>query len=146
LENKRDVWVKLMSGILIASDAASVEFFPDTMVYVDFNLSPNDSTCQVKFLSSGVIYDQDGATGDSWIFPNGAADGNWYIRANSASPDTPESGTMDTWLQLNSTRTWSVSELGIGSDSRTFTVDLKYGASGATVATGTVTITAWVDV
>ena len=135
-----------MSGIfLAASDVGAVDFFPDSMTYQDFNLAPTDSTCIVSFRADGAIWDQDGVTGDVWIDPAAASDGNYYIRANSASPDTPESGTMDTWLQLNSTRSWSVSELGIGTDSRTFTVDLKYGASGAVLATGTVTIVAWVD-
>lgn len=136
-----------MSGIfLAAADVGGAEFFPDTMVYQDFNLAPTDSTCEVKFLSGGTIWDQDGVTGDNWVNPPAVSDGNYYIRANSASPDTPEGGAaMDTWLQLNTTRSWSVSELGIGTDSRTFTVDLKYGASGSIIATGTVTITAWVD-
>lgn len=137
-----------MSGALLsASSPGGTELFPDAPYSAtDFNISPTDSYAIIKFLANGQVWDQDGSLGELWINPASAADGNWYIRANSSSPDTPETGTMDSWLQLNSTRSWQVSELGIGTDSRSFTVDLKYGASGNVLATATCTITASVDV
>ena len=137
-----------MSGILLAAALpGQVELLPDALAASDFNISPTDSLAWLQFRNNGSVYDQDNSYVGDWINPTDAANGgtNWYIRANSASPDTPDIGTMDTWLQLTSSRTWQQEELGFGIDTAIFTVDIRYGTSGDPLATRTVTITAQVD-
>lgn len=137
-----------MSGILLAASLpGQVELLPDALAASDFTFSPNDALAWLQFRNNGSVYDQDNSYVGDWINPTSAANGGtgWYIRANSASPDTPDIGTMDTWLQLTSSRTWQQEELGFGIDTAIFTVDIRYGTSGGALATRTVTLTAQVD-
>ncbi len=136
-----------MSGALNASAiAAAVELPTSTLTATDFELHPSSATAWLQFRNDGAVYDQDNSKRGDWILPNGAAPDDYEIRANSSSPDTPDSGTMDTWLALSSSRTWSESRSGVGIDSKTFTVDIRKGSSGDPLITRTCTLTADVDI
>ena len=80
----------------------------------------------------------------SWISPESAAPGLYEIRA-TADPDTPEFGTMNTWLALTSNRSWSEHRSGVGIDSATFKVEIRYNG-GDIIAEASCTLTAEVDI
>ena len=135
-----------MSGILVASGVGNV-YFPDSSITAyDFALSPNDALASIAFYADGSIRDHNGSYRGYWISPDEAANSSYYMRANSASPGTPDSGIMDTWLQLNTTRLYYNEMLGIGVDSDTFTVEIARGAGTQILSIRNITVTAEVDV
>jgi len=135
-----------MSGALNASAiSAQIEFPSSLLSATDFALSPADAMAWLQFRNDGQVYDQDSAKVGDWIIPNGAAPDDYEIKANSASPDTPDTGTMDTWLALSSARTWSVTEAGFGVELREFTIEIRKG-SGPSILTRNCSIRAEVDI
>lgn len=134
-----------MSGILIAASVAGPSYPTSSIVCTDEVLSPGIAVAEVDWRADGDIYDQDNTNKGDWILPGDYAPGDYEVRANSASPDTPESGTMDTWLALTSTRTWGVSQNGFGTDIINFTVDIRR-SGGPVLATRSVQLRAIVDV
>ena len=135
-----------MSGILAAASNPSSYVFPTSSVSAsEFEISPTDAYASLFWNANGTITDHNATIKGYWIFPIAGANSNYYVKANSASPGTPDSGTMDTWLQLNTSRGWTNAMLGIGVDSDTFTVEIRYG-TGATLSTRNATLTAEVDV
>lgn len=134
-----------MSGNLIAS-GHSGPYLPNTLIISsDFALSPATATAWIQFRNDGKVYDHDNNYLTDWIQPTSDAPGDWEIKANSSSPDTPDSGTMDTWLALSSSRTWSETRSGIGVDTKNFTIELRR-ASGASQRTRSCRLIADVDI
>lgn len=134
-----------MSGILAAAYVNSI-YFPESSVSAsDFELSPTDAHADLFWNANGTITDHNSSIKGYWIIPIAAANSNYYVKLNSASPGTPDTGTTDTWLQLNTSRGWGNDELGIGISSSTSTVEIRYG-TGATLSTRNATIVAEVDV
>lgn len=83
------------------------------------------------------------ANGDMWYQPATAGIGSSYwIRATLSSGTTPTTGTMNTWQQLDVTRTWeNKSGLGnVGSRSSTILFEISATSGGAVVCSGTFTI------
>ena len=118
------------------------ELFPGApYAAADVALDPNDAQAWLRFNTDGSITNQNGVTVGNWIEPTSFAPGLYEIRAVSASPDTPDGGTMDTWLALTSNRTWFENRTTVGIDSKTFNVELRLG-SGAVLATAACTLTA----
>lgn len=134
-----------MSGILTASVIDDTQFLIGGKSVTDFALSPADAYAEVEFRTNGGIYNHLGVKIGSWIFPNEKASSLWEIRASNGSPGNPDYGTMNTWLALSVNRSWANEELGIGSDSDSFDIELRYNG-GAVVATATYTVNAEVDV
>ena len=134
-----------MSGILIGASIAGPTLPTSTVSATDFELSPNTATASINFRNDGEIRDQDGFKQGSWILPEDFAPGDYEIRANSSSPDTPDAGTMDTWLALTSNRQWTESQSGFGNSNKTFTVDIRR-SGGPVLATRNVNLVATVDI
>lgn len=105
--------------------------------------SPASANASVVFKSDGTVEDQDGASLGDWLTPSAAAHGGFEIRA-TANPDTPDAGTMNSWLALSSDRTWSEGQSGIGVSSKTFQVEIR-DSEGNVQCTDDVDLTAEVD-
>ena len=126
----------------VIAAAGGVRLFPDApYAAIDSVLAPAAAEAALQFNASGLVVNQDGFNQGAWIDPTSEAPGSYQIRANSNSPDTPDGGTMDTWLPLTSNRRWFEQRVPPGQDVKTFTVDLRIG-SGPVLATATCTLTA----
>ena len=134
-----------MSGILLAS-ASQGYWLPDDLVSTtDFQISPSPAAAILKFTSNGEILDEDNLNVGYWLLPiDGVAPGDFEIKANSASPDTPSSGLMDSWTPLTSTRQWQQSQIGTGSTQTDFTIEIRK-SSGPTLVTKPCRLIATVD-
>lgn len=141
-----------MSGILqlLASGGAGPTDFGGTLYRSNFG-----STCSASLTVGSDGSFSVGGTGsivsntigsDAWYYPNLAGVGSSYwVRATLSSGSTPSTGTMGSWQQLSSGRTWSNSSGGGAFGSRTSTILFEVStSSGGTpvVCSGTVTITA----
>lgn len=106
------------------------------------------SNASMKFKSNGDIEKtEDSAPSDAgdWGVPNTPGQGAFYwIRATLVSGNIP-GGTLNTWLQLNSDRQWSLSvsapPFSFTSQSCVLTVEIATDAGGANIVeTCTVTL------
>ena len=71
-----------------------------------------------------------------WVTPTNKTD-EWEIRATLASGDTPDTGNLNVWEALSTTRSWSFSQSSVGS--RTCDLTFEFRPVGGSVATTTIT-------
>jgi hypothetical protein len=85
------------------------------------------------------------ASSTDWIRPDTLAPSDYYIRITNVIWSSPITGFFsaaaieDTWIDLTSTRAWTVKDTnvgGLGYKDVDFTVEIKKGIAGPTVATG----------
>lgn len=136
-----------MTGALIqAAGAVGSLTWPTTELVVRIALG--SSTASIKFVSDGNINNHSDNKVGEWFSPQGGNPGAAYeIIADSASPDTPDTGTMDTWLPMDGvTNTWSETRTGTGTDEKTFNVRVRSAGSGTVLGTCAVTLRAQVTV
>lgn len=105
-------------------------------------------TSSIKFESDGEIRNHNNVKIGEWFSPVGGNPGAAYeVIADSSSPDTPDSGTLNTWLSMDGvTRTWSETRTGTGVDEVTFNVRVRSASSGTVLGTCAVTLRAEVTV
>lgn len=100
-------------------------------------------TALIRFQSDGDIQNHNNISVGQWIHPDiGATDGTGYEIRATANPDTPDSGTMGTWLPLTSSNTWQETRTGLGSDTKVFDIEIRASSSGTILASTTVTLKA----
>lgn len=100
-----------------------------------------------ELLSSGVAREVTSAGGTfnysgEWLTSGSAS--SVEVRATLQSGSTP-SGTLNTWLNLGTTRSWTLSRTGIGTSSCVLLVELRNAASGTVLDTATITLQVTVD-
>lgn len=144
-----------MTGILVAASVTGSGLQNGTVTCEERLLVPGVSQAVVRIESGagilqGLIVDQDSVEQAKWVIPVEYDDaGDYQVRANSASPDTPPTGTMDTWLDCSTEPQWSTQlSCNIGApqqDQRTFTLDFRKGSSGNAESQFTVTVRAICD-
>lgn len=116
-------------------------------------LGSSGLTASVSFLTDGNIDTGGGGTAtidtldaDTWYSPATVGIGSSYwIRATLSSGSTPTSGTLNTWLQLNTARSWSNNSGAgaVGTRTSTLSVQVSSSSTGTpVVCSGSVTITA----
>lgn len=109
---------------------------PTSMVYALQDLTTGTATASLTMNADGtmVLTDQGGTTTASWYVPTTSAVGaGYWVRASRTSGQVPSAGTMDTWLQLNTARTWSQSRSTIGSRIATMRMTIASDSSGTNV-------------
>lgn len=91
----------------------------------------------------------DSTTNFNWGTPTTAGAGNSYwVRATLSSGSTP-SGTLNTWLQLSTTRGWSVfrSSSSVGTTTSVLTIQIATDSGGSNIIdTATITLVANIDI
>lgn len=128
-----------MTGALIQAGASSAYVALDpTYSVIDIVLLGSTATASIKFLASGSITNQDNNSIGQWYNPPGGSPGAAYEIRATPNPDTPDSGTMNTWLALSSTRTWSTSTSS-GQETKVFDIEIR-PAGGSVIASTTVTL------
>jgi hypothetical protein len=116
--------------------------------YRTSNISPTDSTASVSFQSGGT---QTGVGTSAkpadapWLKIGTNSDYEIFVTNNG--PAALTSGTTGSWLGLGTTRTWTVTETGIGDKLCSLDVQIrKISLGNLVVATGTISIRAVVDI
>lgn len=123
-----------MVAALFALPTATTDTSAGTQADASASLASDGSfTCQGS--TSGVT-----ETGN-WITPTSLAPGAYTIRLHVNSGSTPSGPAVDTDHALSTTRTWTLSQVGVGTNTSNCTLTLKDG-SGNTMKTGTLTFTA----
>ena len=104
----------------------------------DFQLSPGTSNAEVTFLNNGTYTGTGNIQGFSgnWITPTSAAGSAYDIRMTRNSGATPTGSTTGIWLSLGTTRTWTISQSGIGTTASNVTVEIRNASTLAVLSDG----------
>lgn len=113
-----------------------------------FAISPTDATAGYQLNSSGAeqeINNSGTSTFNTWLLSGAASSYEVMATLNSG---TLTAGTTGTWLNLGSTRAWTVVRTSntAGSNSANLTIQIRPAGGGAVLDTAGVTLTATVDV
>lgn len=111
-------------------------------------VNPTDATCQYELTNGGDI--RATTTGNTitdqgdWIAPkNNFSLYDAMLHVNSGT--SPTGAALDTWLNLGTTRNWSLAQTVIGTLSNNCTLSIRRSATGTVLDTATITMTATVD-
>lgn len=127
---------------LIAAVAASLGRSAQVSFIVgavsDFQLSPGTSNAEVTFTNTGTYSGTGNIEGFSgnWITPTSAAGSAYDIRMTVNSGSTPTGSAPGIWLSLGTTRTWTISQSGIGTNASNVTVEIRNASTLATLSNG----------
>lgn len=104
----------------------------------DFQLSPGTSNAEVTFTNTGTYTGTGNIQGFSgnWITPTSAAGSAYDIRMTRNSGATPTGSTTGIWLSLGTTRTWTISQSGIGTTASNVTVEIRNASTLAVLSDG----------
>lgn len=114
-------------------------------------VSPNDALTSYSLESGGNTVRSPGAALPAWMAPTascGQTTSSYEVRATLSAGDAVDSGTVGSWLNLGTTRTWTqgVTINAADTDSSTLTVEIRRASDSVVVTTATVTLTAQVDI
>jgi hypothetical protein len=103
------------------------------------------TTANISVTSAGAVTYSTGWLGsgtlENWITPQ-VNMSDYSIRAHLTSGSTPTGPALDTDLALSSTRTWGVTQSGVGTTTSTLTMTLKRISDGVTMDTATYDLSA----
>jgi len=138
--------MSILKSFIATMGVAPVVSLADAGDVSDENTFPGDAVASIQLESDGDIFAlgiiNGGDQGD-WITPRSAAGGNYEARWTNTS-GTLSSGTAGSWQALSSTRTWAVSQSGVGSKTCTGDLEIRRTADTVVVATKSITLTAQV--
>lgn len=100
------------------------------------------ATVSVQLQSDGDLVHSEG--GDSstgaWVVPKSAAPGSYQVKFEKVSGDDITGVTMDTWLDLTTTRTATLSQSGVGSKDSVIKVSLGLNSTAIVSANYTLSV------
>lgn len=106
--------------------------------------TPATATAGYRLNSNGKVYGESPAGNfgflEDWVTPNGAASS--YEALVTVTSGSLSSGTSGSWLALSSTRDWTVTRTTLGTNSCTFTVDIRKVGTTTVLDSATITIEA----
>lgn len=118
--------------IYAAVNAQSVQ----SLVIAIWDGSTKSANCSFK--SDGTCDNDPGTTFDfTWLPGGNPADFDLYV---SGTGDALTTGTLDTWLNLGTTRTFGYSASQIGTLSFSGTYQIRHSSSGTVLASNTIAI------
>lgn len=108
----------------------------------DITVSPTNASAGYQLTSSGAINSVTVSGGTvqigTWITPTSAAGADYDVYVSGAVT----TGTVDTWLSLGSTRTWSIEATSVGISAVDITVQIRRTPSGSVIDTATISLEA----
>lgn len=125
-------YVVTLSGESASDTDASVAYAHITIL--------NDGTVEKQQGAAGQPVQVDAAT--DWIIPNNKASASFSVRATSISGDPLDGAATETWLSLDTSRTWSHTRASTGTDDTTFTLQISNDGGATILASGSYRITA----
>lgn len=135
-----------MSGVLAALAGSGGNRLSISGVTVTSNTtSPVQASASYELTNGGDINRVTtlGGTVDigDWIAPKAAAGSAYECRA-TVTAGALSSGTTGTWLDLGTTRTWTVNQNGGSSSSATLTIDIGRAGTSTAVVSATIVLNA----
>lgn len=117
-------------------------------------LSPANANATLNFNSDGTVSSSHNGSGldvsHNWhLNPAGGVGTNFWVRATVSAGTTPTSGTVDSWLQLSSNRSWANADAVANglSVTSTLTIEIATDSGGSNIVTsGSYTVVAEKDV
>ena len=106
----------------------------------DNETDPADASASYSLTSAGLEDVVPGGSG-TWLLSGSASD--YEVRATVVSGSVT-SGTLNTWLGLGTTRTWTRTRTTVGSSAVTLQIEIRLAATGTVIATAQTTLTAQV--
>lgn len=134
-----------MSGMMMAMAGGAglpqvIDPIPVTNIE-DETTTPTGASCSVALTRAGLITTTGNASsaGPVWCVPKTSIVGDGYwARLDVTAGSAPTGSATGAWLQLNSTRTWTWAQAGVGLKSATFDLKIAEDSGGVSVV-GTVT-------
>ena len=104
----------------------------------DFQVDPGSAAAEVTFTNTGTYVGTGNIQGFSgnWITPTSAAGSNYDIRLTVNSGSTPSGSAPNIWLSLGTTRSWAITQSGIGTTASNVTVEIRNAASLVVLSSG----------
>lgn len=124
-----------LNGIRVSlSGQAISDFVPGAAASASYQLT-----------SAGVVNQITNTGGTSslgnWITPTSAAGGAYEARVTTTA-GTLTSGTTGAWTALSATQTWNVTRSTLGQKTCTFTIEIRFAASGSVLASAPIFLSA----
>lgn len=104
----------------------------------DFQISPGSASAEVTFTNTGTYTGTGNIQGFSgnWIVPLSAAGSAYDIRLTRNTGSTPSGSSTGVWLSLGTTRTWTISQSGVGTTTSNVTVEIRNASTLAVLSDG----------
>jgi len=100
-------------------------------------VDPATATATYTVNTDGHIRVHGGGSLEEWLVAGTSSE--FDVRATHNSGSTP-SGTYSSWLNLGTSRSWSLSQSGIGSLTGTITIEIRESAGGTILDSASVTL------
>jgi hypothetical protein len=96
------------------------------------------ASVSVQFTNAGAYTGTGNVQGFSgnWITPTSAAGSAYEIRMTVNSGSTPSGSATASWLALGTTRTWDLSQSGVGATMGNVTVEIRNASTLAVLSSG----------
>jgi len=137
-----------MFGMMAMMGAAGFSYPEIQIVSSRTVIQPNTAIAGVDLLPDGSIQKTGSGAGNSWINPIVAGIGNQHwARLTHNSGSAPTGSPLNTWLQLNINRGWSISRSQVGQSTTQCTLQISTDSNGSIiVVTRAVTLIANVEI
>ena len=136
----------LMAGTLSGHSRIIISLANVTDV-TDTRIDPLDATAGIQLENDGDTVEIRPAGNldiDDWITPKSQA-GNAYEARVTVNTGTLSSGTSGSWLALDITRSWTVTQTVVGTKTANITLEIRKASTGVVMATKTFNLTATVS-
>lgn len=138
---------QLMTGLMLQMSAAigAIVEIADGSVS-DLQVAPDTSEAILGFTQSGLVEGTGSSESinETWITPPGAAGAAYQIRATQTLGSV-SSGTVNTWLSMDTLRRWTVDQSGIGSTSCILLIEIRRASDSTLLDSASYTLTATVE-
>lgn len=106
-------------------------------------IDPTIAQASITFNRNGTYLTSEGFGGD-WVSPKFAEVGDLFDIKYDYSGGTPTGPADNTYVQLNVNRTWTISQIGLGSSSCTGTISISRTGLASALDSCSTTLTATV--
>lgn len=111
----------------------------------DSTITPTNASAEYSLTSAGAISQTTIIGGTvslgNWITPTGAAGAAYEVRATELS-NPVSTGTVGSWLALNSTQSWSRTRTVLGIIDCILQIEIRRASDGLVLDTATITLSA----
>lgn len=136
-----------MSGIMCMLMGLGAE--PNVTLAASYSPSRTVTTPATATATFAIENDGDvainGADIGDWITGGSVYTANYEGRLTVNSGSTPSGAATGTYLNLGTSRSWSLAQSGLGTNTSNCTLEIRNAASGVVKASATVTFTATVS-
>lgn len=129
--------MSLLGGFVgLLGDVGTVSFTAGAVT--DIQVTPGSAAASVTFANDGTytsVGNIEGFSGN-WITPTSRAGSAYDIRMTVNTGSTPTGSSTGIWLALGTTRSWSLSQSGLGTTEANVTIEIRRASSGSVLSSG----------